>query len=300
MSNATKFDAGGIRWQARCPKTAARVAGLVDSPLLHAPTQAIKQSAQTTVTLIPATATAQDALLLRRNNYGRLATRLRDCLRTSAAERAYRASLLLEKAGIPAARVIAAGTRRVLRVPIAAYALMEPIAPSHTLREYWEKHRHLPLPVVRRLAELIADLHQRGFTHGDLTINNVLLDNSLKPWLIDLDRVKAGRRPVTQRETVEDLHRLARHLHTLGKRAEFTALRLLKLYCARRRWTGQERALAEAVLRRVWQKNSMPTGSKIRGQLGQALGYGQVLVAVENFQAAACGWDAVAKILLVI
>jgi tRNA A-37 threonylcarbamoyl transferase component Bud32 len=86
---------------------------------------------------------------------------------------------------------------------------------------------------VRRLADLLARLHEAGFSHRDLKASNVLLDDQLRPWLIDLDGVRRFRR-LSEARAVADLARLAREFATSPTLLRWSGRRFLLQYCVSR------------------------------------------------------------------
>ena len=53
---------------------------------------------------------------------------------------------------------------------------------------------------------------------------------------------------------MEDLYRFARFVGSLGTGAKIASLRLLKHYCANRGWSGEDRDLLIAILKRLKNK----------------------------------------------
>ena len=247
---------GRVRWKVRSSATVASVQHVLREPnaFLADKNSLLKNTSRVTIGRIHSSVSEHEGWILRRTNYGSTLTVVRDCLRVSGPMRAFRAGLELERAGIPTPRVCAAGIARVFHKPVVGYLLVEEITPSLTLVECFRQRGHLPRRAVRRVAEVIAHMHKQGFMHGDLTINNILLDEDAEPWLIDLERVKFRGRPVKWHEAVEDFYRFARHVERLGPAARRAGLQLAKYYCQIRSWRGREREFATAVLVRLTQK----------------------------------------------
>ena len=124
--------------------------------------------------------------ILRRLNYGKFIHRLRDIFRPSRAVRAFIASTWLEQAGIPTPRALAAADVRCCCWPKAAYLITEEIPDARTLAALFAAKQKIPATVP----ELIARLHNHGLSHRDLKWTNILFDENLSPWLIDLDGVR--------------------------------------------------------------------------------------------------------------
>jgi tRNA A-37 threonylcarbamoyl transferase component Bud32 len=184
----------------------------------------IKNSRVVTIARVPPN------LVLRRLNYGKFIHRLRDFFRPSRVVRALIASTWLEEAGIRTPRARAAGEVRCFRWPDAAYLVTEEIPNAQTLaRLFSSKHKIPP-----GIAELIARLHESGLSHRDLKWTNILLDDQLSPWLIDLDGVrKMGR--VADRRAREDLLTLGRCFRAHPTILKWSGARFLYRYCAARK-----------------------------------------------------------------
>ena len=215
----------------------------------------LKLSRSSTVARIPASAPGQPALVLRRLNYGRWRHQLKDLFRASRAQRAFRAALALEAAGVPVARALAVGEVRRLRWPVRAYILSLEVGDAVTLGRYVIRPEGVSRGVERALAGLLGQLHRAGFTHGDLKHSNVLIDATGKPWLIDFDGVRAYRHQVPFRRAVRDLARLAAGIREAGGRCLLPqAVRFLRGYCVIRGlsdWRGWYQATARRVIARL-------------------------------------------------
>ena len=84
------------------------------------------------------------------------------------------------------------------RVPLAAKItvnkavyrgdlITESITGAESLLEIL-KQRPLSVDEITDIGHTIAEFHQQGVFHADLNINNIMLDNSGKVYLIDFDR----------------------------------------------------------------------------------------------------------------
>src|SRR5687768_12401833 len=160
----------------------------------------IKTSRVVTIARVPPN------LILRRLNYGKFMHRLRDVFRPSRAVRAFVASTWLEQAGVRTPRAVGAAEVRCLRWPKAAYLITEGISGARTLRVLFFSSKHKIPPGI---PELIARLHNSGLSHRDLKWTNIMFDDQLSPWLIDLDGVRRMER-VPDRRAQQDLLTLAR------------------------------------------------------------------------------------------
>lgn len=203
---------------------------------------------------VPATGDADTRLLLRKMNYGKRSARIRDIFRAAGSIRAFHNALAMERALVPTPRVLAAGVSRKWGVPQAGYLLVEEIQSAKTLAFHAQQAGEVPRAALQRIGEAIARMHEKGFFHGDLTINNVLLDTDLMPWFIDLERAGQSVGSVGWRQSVEDFHRLARHVWKFKAGARRSSLRVLMYYCSARGWSGRERKFVESVFRRLESK----------------------------------------------
>ena len=220
---------GKLRWTLRSDAHADALLRLLQDPepfLRDSATQ-IKSSRVVTIAKVRGLQHAPD-LILRRLNYGKFPHRLRDVFRPTRAHRAQRNSLLLHRAGINTPRALAAGEHRILRWPRIAYLVTEEVRGASTLASL---HARGPVPTeaLRRVAAIIAQLHEAGLSHRDLKWTNILIDQAMEPWLIDLDGVRELGR-VSDKQALRDLFSLARCFPEWRE--------LLGLYCAQRKRSG--------------------------------------------------------------
>lgn len=200
----------------------------------------IKSSRVVTIARVPPN------LILRRLNYGKFIHRLRDCFRPSRAIRALIASTWLEEAGVRTPRALAAAEVRALRWPRTAYLITEEVPNARTLAAIYQSESKVP----RGIAEMIAHLHDSGLSDRDLKWTNILFDEQLTPWLIDLDGVRClGRVPDARAQ--EDLCTLARCFAAYPITLKWSGARFLNRYCARRKLPFKP--WAAALLRRIRQ-----------------------------------------------
>ncbi len=223
---------GIVRWKFR-PGLASRDVNFnLDDPdkLLAEADTIYKNDEVVTVVRLLVRGQRAGAWIVRRLNYGRWRHRLRDLFRASRVERNFRDGLWLEQAGIATARPLAVGVRRVFRWPRCAYLITEEVPEAVTLKGHIARRRVLPSPVIRRLAELVAQLHEHQCSHRDLKGTNVLLDGQLRPWLIDLDGIRRCRRLGTRRAQA-DLKRLAAEFRAQPLLWRWGWRRFLRRYC---------------------------------------------------------------------
>ena len=198
----------------------------------------IKSSRVVTIARVPPN------LILRRLNYGKFIHRLRDWFRPSRAMRALIASTWLEEAGVRTPRAIAAAEVRLLGWPRTAYLITEEVPDARTLASFFTSKHKVPTG----LAEVIAHLHNSGLSHRDLKWTNILFDEQLTPWLIDLDGVRRMGK-VPDECAREDLWTLARCFASHPMTLKWRGSRFLYRYCALRKQPFK--AWATALLRQL-------------------------------------------------
>ena len=242
---------GKLRWLLRDASAYDLCAQVLPDPDTHLgnPAFYLKNSRVVTIARVSATSPQQPPLILRRLNYGKFRHRLRDIFRPTRAHRALLHGLLLEKAGIATARSLAAGERRMLRWPHSAYLITEEIRSATTLAKLIA-NRWPARKIVHRLANLIARLHDQGFSHRDLKATNILFDSALEPFLIDLDGIRCLK-TIEERRVVLDLAVLAQGTLVLRRVSPISGWRFLKKYCEARQMQGRERRLGAAIAARL-------------------------------------------------
>jgi tRNA A-37 threonylcarbamoyl transferase component Bud32 len=203
---------------------------------LRDPSLYFKDSRNVTLARVASPDPGLPSLVLRRLNYGRWQHRLRDCFRPSRAQRAFRAALALEAAGLSISRALAVADLRQCRWPERAYVLSTEIEGARTLAQIVRCPNPWSRPLVRALADLLARLHQAGFIHGDLKATNILIQPSGKAWLIDFDGVRQFAR-LPRHRAMKDLARFAAGVIQAGGKESFPlAARFLRRYCAQREY----------------------------------------------------------------
>ena len=219
MQPFRRIKAGKFVWIAR------EALPVMDDPesFLRDRSRHIKSSRVVTIVRVPPN------LILRRLNYGKFMHRLRDCFRSSRAVRALIASTWLEQAGIRTPRALAAAEVRLLRWPSTAYLVTEEVPNARTLAALFASKGQVPPGIP----DLIAHLHNSGLSHRDLKWTNILFDDRLTPWLIDLDGVRRLG-SVSDERAQGDLWTLARCFAAHPITLKWSGARFLYRYCAQR------------------------------------------------------------------
>jgi len=198
---------------------------------------------------------------------------LKDAVRPSKALRALVMSGELERAGLAAARVLAAGERRRFGFLRGAFLVTAEVdAPD--LREFMgalaadgsvkAKHRFLSM-----LGRHVARLHEAGFCHGDLVPTNVRVrGGSAEPEivLLDNDRTCIGSRPVGLREARRNLVQLNRFVVKGLTAAD--RWRVFYAYCASRHLDHDEaRRLGRWVINKTIERRRRFDGIEAAGHM---------------------------------
>jgi hypothetical protein len=247
-SDLTTVRAGRVRWTFRPAIAPAWMGEVLADPdrFLVDRDQVIADSTLVTLARIPPLNSSGVPLLLRRLNYGRARHRWRDVFRPTRAERSFRHGLSLERAGVATPRVLAVGVRRFLRWPRQAYLITEWVPGAITLQDLLARDRRLPRAQVHQLADLLARLHNHGLSHRDLKSTNVLFDDQLRPYLIDLDGVRPFGRP-GERRAVMDLTRFAWEFVKHPRLLKWEGRRFLERYCRQRGMEAARRRLTAEI-----------------------------------------------------
>jgi tRNA A-37 threonylcarbamoyl transferase component Bud32 len=163
--------------------------------------------------------------VLKRYNLRKAGNLFKDVFRRSKARRAFRKAYHLELTGVPTARPIATADKRVLGLLVASYFLMEEIPGAIHLGQ-WRGDNEAAL---QRLAELLARLHDEGFSHRDLKETNIVFDSQNRILLIDLEGLEFLD-TVSRTRADADLARLIRAMEELAQFSEADRARVLALY----------------------------------------------------------------------
>lgn len=181
------------------------------------------------------------------------ASRLR--LPPRSAKQEWESILALTNLGIPTVKPVALGEKTFLGFETTSFTLTEEIygaEPLDTflLREFSgplseanrQKKRHL----IRKVAELAARFHGRGFNHQDFYLNHFFLNSDGTLFLLDLQRVQQ-RRAVSPRFQIKDLGQLNYSADYLGGFTRGDRMRFLHAYFACDHLTPGQKGLVRRV-----------------------------------------------------
>lgn len=137
-----------------------------------------------------------------------------DLYRPSKAMREFVLGNRLSKMGIPVAEPLAIGEKRNLRLLKKCFLITEELSLGTNLSHYVNSLRpSLSKGKIRekrnfisRLAESIRDIHDKGFTHGDLNTSHIMLKGN-KFYYLDFENARLKRRASDFR-WIKDLARL--------------------------------------------------------------------------------------------
>ena len=193
-------EAGGLRWFVRRPFADASVMKILADPdgFLAREAEILKPGRSSTVG-------HADGLVLKRFNLRKFGNLVKDLFRLSKARRAYLKAYHLEIAGVPTARAIATADRRVAGLLLRGYFLMEAISDARHLGQWTGE----ACAAARQLADVLAKLHNEGFSHRDLKETNLVFDGAGKLHIIDLEGLEYLEAVPPTRATA-DLARFAR------------------------------------------------------------------------------------------
>ena len=191
---------GDLRWQARVPRLKPTVENV-----LRDPGRFMAQRAEILKPGRSSTVGRADGLVLKRHNFRKIGNLFKDLFRPSKGRRGFLKAYHLELAGVPTARPIATADRRVFGFLLRSYFLMEEIPAARHLGEWTGD----PRAAARQLAEVLAKLHNEGFSNRDLKETNLVFDGAGKVHIIDLEGLEyLGTVPPAQ--AAADLARFAR------------------------------------------------------------------------------------------
>ncbi|HMJ90853.1 MAG TPA: lipopolysaccharide kinase InaA family protein [Candidatus Acidoferrum sp.] len=211
---------GALRWHVRLNTLTPAIEKLLRSPdKFFASAKVLKAGRSSTVG-------AANGIVLKRFNFRRWMRPLKDVFRESRARAAFRKAYHLELCGIPTARVIAAADERIAGFVRRGFVVMEEIPGAKELPRLTGDDRQ----AARLVGQLIARLHDEGFSHRDLKETNIVFDREVSPRLIDLEGLRFLRE-VPDEIAGANLRRLAEGAAACGKLNRRTALAFLFAYC---------------------------------------------------------------------
>ena len=173
---------------------------------------------------------AGSGLVLKRYNFRKLGNALKDLFRQSKARRSYRRAYHLELAGVPTARIVATVDRRCCGFLLRSCVLMEEIAGAQELGAYLQQSGAISLHLVHQAAELIGALHREGLSHRDLKESNIVLDETGRLSLLDLDGLEFVD-VLSEARAASDLERFARGVMKFEKAGRIHRMAFLRRYC---------------------------------------------------------------------
>ena len=161
----------------------------------------------------------------------------RSSMRTSRSIAAFRKGHALLIRGIATARPAAAVDRRQGGRLVDTLLLTEPVEGGEPLSDWLRRGPRAAdrRRIARRLARMIRQLHEAGFSHRDLKAPNILIapadGPAAQPILVDLDGLVRDRR-VSPSRRVQNLTRLSVSLDEWGVARATDRLRFLRAYLA--------------------------------------------------------------------
>lgn len=174
-----------------------------------------------------ATVGAGNGLVLKRYNFRKPLSMLKDLVRPSRAASAFLKAYHLELCGIATAEVVAMASRREWIFCRRSYLLMKEVSGARHLG-IW---RDSKMAGIRAVAQFLGRLHEEGFRHRDLKETNLLFDDHQRLHLIDLEGLSfvGSVSPEVARADLSRLEKgLARDLTRADRR------RFIHIYCRTR------------------------------------------------------------------
>ena len=194
---------GRLQWRVRLPLLNEAVLRILRDPdqFLNSRAQIIKPGRSSTVG-------KADGLVLKRFNFRKMESLIKDLFRPSRAYRAFQSAHHLELLKIATARPIAAAEHGwgFLR---RSYLLTEEIHGGIDLGAFLRAGRQPGPALIQQAARLIAKLHDEGFSHRDLKESNLIIGSDDRVYVIDLDGLKYVKK-LSNHRSAADLERLLR------------------------------------------------------------------------------------------
>ena len=213
--------AGALKWHVRERFLSAQIEKILEDPngFLSRCAGILKSGRSATIG-------RDDGVVLKRYNLRDTQSAIKDLFRASRARRAFRKAYHLELTGVPTARPIATADRRKFFFLVESYFLMEEIREATTLAQ-WEGDKR---QAVRAIADLIARLHNEGFTHRDLKAANLVFDASAQLFLLDLEGLEFVN-TISAKRAALDLERLSRSTQGFPNLTHQDRMNFLRRYC---------------------------------------------------------------------
>jgi hypothetical protein len=215
---------GNLDWRVHPARLTPELEAVLRSPdaVLANPGNLLKNGTSTTVGCL------QDIVIKRYNFQGARAL-FKDLFRRARAFRAFAKGISLEKSGIPTAATLAAAEQTRWGLPYRSYLVMKAIPQAVPLHKWTGDRR----AATRQAADLIARLHNAGFSHRDLKQDNLLFDAQGRLHLIDLEGLEYLV-SVPRAKIVANLSRLMRGAGMSPSFSPADRLHFLRHYCKRR------------------------------------------------------------------
>ncbi|TWT45088.1 Lipopolysaccharide core heptose(I) kinase RfaP [Phycisphaerae bacterium RAS1] len=220
---------------------------------------------RTTDTLYVPGPTAGQGYYVKRYFYPRWRNRIRGMLRGTffgmhRGQAEYTSLLAMQALGVTSARPVAHGSRRIGHFLSACFLITEEVPEACNLTTFAQRvaagAETLTPPqrqgMTRRLAELVATMHEGGFSHGQLFWRNVLvrrgLDGMCEYFFLDAEPMRRWERWGRGRDWwIEEIAHLTASATSFTTRSE--RLRFMMAYLSARRLTPQEKRYIQAVER---------------------------------------------------
>jgi tRNA A-37 threonylcarbamoyl transferase component Bud32 len=230
----------GRRWNVRLPFLNSGLKCLLDDPEGWRVSAVEKLKCGRSSTVI-----AYKELVLKSFHHRRWPQRMAEMFFSSRGRRAYQKAYHLELLGIPTPRPVATATCRSIRFLSRSYLVTERVKQGREVGQYLREVQQPQPVVIRNVAEMIARLHNEGFSHSDLKERNILLDADQKCWLLDLDSLRFMR-CVSDARAAADLKRLSRAVSLDPQTARGVTFLFLRHYFrirGRRPWPRKQRRI---------------------------------------------------------
>jgi len=114
-----------------------------------------------------------------------------------AAKKSFMGAKSLEESGIPTIKPIAWSKRGFFhrRISIFVYEYIDAISDAYSFIESSNYNEMQKEKIIRNIAKITRDMHDKGFKHHDIILNNFLVvkfDKDFKIFLIDTDSISSS------------------------------------------------------------------------------------------------------------